>query len=146
MKKKTKTAWLIAWEASSARRLSQIQGPRILAFLDGRKSAKTVKEIVFGIYLSSKSLNHEEKFSYALCAEGRKIIQPYELSCVKCGLNPWVVARLVEDLEIHKLQVGDFEIKWKQRVFNLAEGRTTNPTSDLVSMQENICRSNRSTE
>ena len=143
---KKKNAWLIAWEASSDRRLSQIQGPRILAFLDGRKSAKAVREIVLGIYLSSKSLNHEEKFSYGLFAEGRKIIQQYELSCVKCGLNPWVVARLVEDLEIHKLGVGDFVIKWKQRIFNFPKGKATDPTSDLVSMEEKICRVNCSTE
>src|ERR1039457_7092768 len=121
-KMKKKTAWLIAWEASTDRRLSHIRGPRILAFFDGRKSCATVREIVFGIYLSSNTLNHEEKFSYGLANEGKKIIRQDEVSCIKFGLNPWVVARLVEDLELHKLDDGVYVIRWKQRVFSFPKG------------------------
>ena len=117
---KKKSAWLIGWEASTQKRLSQIKGPRIVAFLDGRKSEAIIRKIMFGIYVSSQGLTLEEKFSYGLENEGKRILQKieeFDLGRVRCGLDPWVVARLVTDLEVEKLEDGSTMIRWNQRAF-----------------------------
>ncbi len=115
---KKKSAWLVAWEGSE-QRLARIAGPRILAFVDARKGVGAIREMIFAIYLAAGSLMPEEKLYYSLTVEGRRILRRDDTSCLRCGLNPYVTARLVDDIEVEKREDGARVVRWKQPIYRL---------------------------
>jgi hypothetical protein len=118
---KRKSVWLIAWEGSE-RQLARIKGPQVLAFIDSRKGASAIREILLGIYLATGELTPKEKCGYALTVEGRRILIKSDAGSIRCGLNPCITARLVEDLRIEACERGQL-VRWKQPLYRLSAGQ-----------------------
>lgn len=134
-----KSAWLIAWEGSE-QRLLQKGGPRVIAFIDVRRSRASLRDMVFAIYLSSTELSPEEKVTLALSNDGRKRLQKEDAMSVQCGFNPWVVARQVEKIEVETQEDG-FSIRWKQPIFCISEKDGYLRYSHSIECEEKIPRS-----
>ncbi len=117
-KSKGLSAWLVTWEwsgkhAEEPNKIADILSPRI--------PPKHVREIVELLYESGKA-SLSEKVAWRL----RKITKPYPaefttLEGVKwegeiiCGHNPWLRARLVDNLIISTDATGKEAASWKDR-------------------------------
>ena len=94
------SVWLVTWEASKA----SLRPPkRVAAVLDGRTSGEQVRRIVEAIYAYH---TYSEAELVAFAARGRNPYRatlgdvggvPYD-GLVTCGQDPFLTARLVDDL------------------------------------------------
>jgi hypothetical protein len=108
-------AWLVTWEwmGDHAKR-----NDKIAAVLNSRLSASKVSELVEFLYLT-EYYTVSEKMAIAQ----RKRDNPYPArvktvggALVGCGHNPFLVARLVDDLTVESDALGrDMAVKWKTR-------------------------------
>jgi hypothetical protein len=112
------TAWLITWEwaGEHARRED-----RIVGILSARLTAEKIKEIVETIY-SNEFYTYREQIAFA---KDRKA-NPYPATFddingipwrgrIQCGSNPWLEARLVDNLFVLQGANGDEDLSWDER-------------------------------
>jgi len=112
------TAWLITWEwaGDHARREDRIAG-----ILSSRLTAEQIKEIVETIY-ANEFYTYRERIAFA---KDRKA-NPYPATFddidgipwqgrIRCGHNPWLEARLVDNLLVLQGANGDEELSWDER-------------------------------
>jgi hypothetical protein len=137
---KRKSAWLIAWEASTVDRLAAIKGPRILAFIDSRRSRAAIRDMILAIYFASDDLPPGQKLSCALSPERRKALQKEDAASLRCGFNPFVVARQVDNIEIENQPDGSSVVRWSQPVFEQSKKDGFIHHSRSVQRQERIVR------
>ncbi len=110
-------AWLITWEwiGQHAKRPD-----KVAEILDPRLPPERVRQILELLYHRDALLG--EKISWRL----RKQRQPYPAEFVKveglpwsgqihCGHNPWLFARLVDDLQVVRDDNGNEKATWKNR-------------------------------
>ena len=104
-------AWLITWEWLEEKE-------EIAAILNYRTSPEKVREIVELLYVN-EYLIEEEKIAYAknkkntpYPAEFERIRGERWLGRIFCGPNPFLYARMVDDLKIEKTSG---KIIWKER-------------------------------
>src|SRR5216117_2726189 len=101
--KKGITAWIITWKWAG--RHARVKEPFVLA-LDCRLSGKRVREIVELMYIAFKYAPSEK-----VAIAGPKGYNPYParfvtlngVPCegqITCGHNPWLFARIVDDLKV----------------------------------------------
>ena len=116
-KRKGVKAWLITWEWSGHHAEQQ---DKVVEILDPRISPERVREIVELIYHREASLN--EKVSWRL--RKREQVYPAEFTRIEgvkwtgeiiCGHNPWLRARLVDNLVIETDTQGKEIASWKDR-------------------------------
>lgn len=116
-KRKGLSAWLITWEWSGHHAEPQ---EKIVDILDPRMSPESVREIVELLYHRKASLS--ERVAWRL----RKRKQPYPAEFVTiegvrragqitCGHNPWLTARLVDNLIIATGADGNETASWTDR-------------------------------
>ena len=117
MKARKFKAWLVTWEwmGNHAKRPD-----KVAEILDPRLPPERVRRIVELLYHREASLS--EKVSWRL----RKKQQIYPAKFInlegmqwhgqiECGHNPWLFARLVDDLTIERDEQGNETATWKDR-------------------------------
>ena len=111
-------AWLVTWEwaGDHAKRAD-----KVAAILSPRLGGEHVRELVEFLYiLDTASLS--EKLSWAVSRDRN----PYPAKFgtlngvtwegeILCGHNPWLLARLVDDLIVERDQEGKERATWKER-------------------------------
>ncbi|HMU64913.1 MAG TPA: hypothetical protein PKD35_09545 [Nitrosomonas sp.] len=116
-KRKLGAAWLITWEGTSP---PKRRSKRIVSILGCRVSSGRVLEHVEQLYIDLLYSLHE-KITYArhraknpYSAEYVKIdgIQPGDR--ITCGHNPFLLARLVKNLEFHHGADGEEVLAWDE--------------------------------
>ena len=113
------TAWLVTWESAGdyARRED-----KIAAILGRRLTPEKIKEIVEIIY-ANKSYSHSEWIAFA---KDKKLSpcnatfddidgRPWQ-GRILCGHNPWLEARLVDNLLVIKDSDGVEKLSWDERL------------------------------
>jgi len=111
------SAWLVTWEWSGSHAEQQ---NKVVEILNPRISSECVREIVELLYHREASLS--EKVAWRL----RKQPQPYaaEFPIIEgvrwtgqiiCGHNPWLLARLVDNLIIHTADDAKEVASWTDR-------------------------------
>ena len=110
-------AWLVTWEWFGNH---AAQSDKVVEILNPRWSGERVRRLVELIYHRDALLS--EKISWRV----RRKRQPYPAEFVKfegmpfeyeisCGHNPWLRARLVDDLEVSIDRTGKEVATWKDR-------------------------------
>lgn len=112
------TAWLITWEwvGNHARRED-----KIAAILSPRLTSDRIKEIVEVIY-ANKFYSYRERVAFAK----DKKANPYPATFddiegipwqgrLRCGHNPWLEARLVDNLFVFQDTGGEEQLSWDER-------------------------------
>jgi hypothetical protein len=107
------TAWLVTWEwaGDHARRED-----KIAAILSRRLTPERITEIVEMIY-ANESYTYRERIAFAK----DKKLNPYRATCIpwqrrlRCGHNPWLEARLVDNLHVIQDSDGVEQLSWDER-------------------------------
>lgn len=112
------TAWLITWEwtGDHARREDSIA-----AILSPRLTFEKIKEIVEMIY-TNEFYTYRERIAFTK----NKKANPYPATFddiddipwqgrIHCGHNPWLEARLVDNLRVFQNPNGDEQLSWDER-------------------------------
>ncbi len=106
-------AWLVTWEWASDRAPVEDKD-RIAAVLNSRLSAERVKEIVEILYVNA-TYSLSERLGYA----SREWFNPYPAQFgmtpgeVTCGHNPWLYARIVDQLQVERDEAGEEKLTWQ---------------------------------
>ena len=106
-------AWLVTreWAGDCA---AAEEKDRIVAVLNSRLSAERVREIVELLYVNA-TYSLSERLEYA----NRKQFNPYPAQFgwtageVTCGHNPWLYARIVDQLQIERDEAGEEKLTWQ---------------------------------
>ncbi len=110
-KKRGMVAWLVTWDWNGD--YARVEQP-IVTFLNYCLAPERVREIVEPLYMNSKY-----SFSERLPWTKRKKDNPYpgviERWMITCGHNPWLHARLVNDLKIEIDSNGKETVTWNER-------------------------------
>lgn len=124
IKKKSK-AWLITWE--SLEKEECLFDKKIISIRDARVSNERIAEFIEQFYIATQ-YNLSSKF----CFSSRFKINPYPVKYsntekngryiytgqMTCGDNPYIFARIVENLIIYSNDNGEEEIKWSEKLLN----------------------------
>jgi len=111
-------AWLVTWEWIGDHAKSE---EKVASVLDARLSGARVREFVEFLYVSQNS-STGEKIAWAR----NKKLNPYPARFgaldgiewqgqIECGHNPWLFARLVDDLAMEVDAQGHEKVTWKER-------------------------------
>ena len=111
--------WLVTWEWSGAHAK---RGDKVAAVFDSRVSAERVREYVELLY-AQETYTLSEKID---CFVGNRRRHPYPAEFVKlegvpwegeihCGHNPYLRARLVDELTVRRDDDGKENASWKDR-------------------------------
>ena len=106
-------AWLVTWEWAIARAPVEDK-VRIAAVLNSRLSAERVREIVEILYVNA-TYSLLERLGYA----NRKQFNPYPAQFgwtageVTCGHNPWLYARIVDQIQAERDEAGGEKLTWQ---------------------------------
>jgi hypothetical protein len=112
-------AWLVTWEWDGDH--AKVKEP-IAAVLRARRSSKQVREIVELIYVN-ETYSFSERLAYAT----NKGTNPYPATWgylgkrqwegeIYCGPNPYLYARLVDDLQVQVNRAGKEKLTWNERL------------------------------
>ena len=110
-------AWIITWQDSQG-----TEHEPVVMVLNGMMGIKRVQWYVETMYIEKMS-SDAEKYDSARPKRSRKIAFPAEVTKtvngeahIHCGHNPWLFARLVNDLRV-ETDIDDVEtLKWKERI------------------------------
>jgi hypothetical protein len=105
-------AWLVTWEWVGNH--AAVEEP-VVAILSARKNARGVRIYVEQRYIE-ETASFEEKLSYARYNRPRRPPHPAELTHnrIHCGHNPFLYARVVDDLSTEINQEGNEELTWTE--------------------------------
>ena len=112
-------AWLITWKWAGDH---AAEDDPVVAVLSARTSAKDVRKYVERLYVE-KTASLAEKLSYARYNQPQELPYPAEFGQVgglryqgeiTCGHNPWLHARLVDDLRIEADANGNDVPRWTE--------------------------------
>jgi len=111
-------AWLVTWEwaGDHAKRAD-----KVAAILNPRLGGERVRELVEFLYIF-----HTASLSEKLSRAANRDQNPYPAKFgtlngvawegeIHCGPNPWLLARLVDDLIVERDQDGKERATWKER-------------------------------
>ena len=118
-------AWLVTWEWMSDH---AERDDKIAAVLNSRLSTPRVKELVEFLYLT-ECYPVSEQMAFAQRRRDNPYPARYEEtksgSLISCGHNPYLRARLVDDLTVESDAYGfDTAVKWKTRQRKTRTDRT----------------------
>ena len=109
-------AWIITWD--------NYQGTgddSVVMVLNGRMGIERVRWYVELMYIE-KTSSDAEKYDYARPKKSRRTAFPAEVTRtikgeghIHCGHNPWLFARLVDELRVETNDDGVEVLKWKER-------------------------------
>lgn len=106
-------AWLIRWEWMGEH--AAISDP-IVTIMSARTSTKDVQKYVEQRYIEARA-SLSEKLTYARYNQPQE--PPYlarrERGHIHCGDNPWIVARIVDDLCVNEDAEGKEVLTWTER-------------------------------
>jgi hypothetical protein len=111
-------AWLVTWESDGEH--AKVDEP-VVALLNSRRSAEQVREIVELLYV-----NQTYSFSERLAYAKNKTKNPYPATWgnldghqwtgeVYCGHNPFLYARIVDNLQVQLNSTGDEKLTWNEQ-------------------------------
>ena len=112
-------SWLVTWEAVGD---SVKSGNMVAAILNYRLSGETVRSIIELLYVNSR-LDLSGRVAYA---KNKKGVLPYPAQFhtldgvpwdgrITCGYQPYLYARLVDDLHVEVDEDGEEKLIWKER-------------------------------
>ncbi len=104
-------AWLVTWEG----RGYPAEGGTVLTVLSARMSAKDVGGYVERRYIEATA-SPAEMLDYARYTRPVKPPHPahHERGRIDCGPNPWLSARLVDDLRVEADADGNDVLRWAE--------------------------------
>lgn len=105
-------AWVVVWDWAGDH--AAMDGDEILAFFSPTTSIEFVRQAVEYIY-AEKSYNLEERARWTIDPSKNPYKALAENGMVHCGHNPMLVARIVEELVLHKESSGKIIGVWKNR-------------------------------
>lgn len=112
--------WLITWEWRGDRAKVR-EEEKIACILNYRLSGETVRGITELLYVNSQ-YNLGERLSYAKNKQNNPYPAELELveggqwlGSIQCGHNPWLHARMVEDLGVVADESSEERLTWKER-------------------------------
>ena len=110
-------AWIITWDNAQG-----TGDDSVVMVLNGRMGTKRVRWYVEMMYIEKMS-SDAEKYDSARPKKRRRIAFPAEETRtingeahIHCGHNPWLFARLVDDLRVEIDDDGVEMLKWKERI------------------------------
>jgi hypothetical protein len=113
-------AWLVTWEGDGERAKVKIKN-RIAAILNSRTSAERVRELVEFIYVN-EWYSVSERLAYAKSRRGTPYPAQFtSISGVQwegqifCGDNPFLFARIVEDIHVEDAATSEGKLLWRER-------------------------------
>ena len=117
---KKKKAWLVTWE--NAGKTKKDNSEDIVSIFDSRKSATKVKEFVEQYYIS-ENYSLFEKATYATKSKNNPYPAEFEQiegggrwqGRITCGHNPFLFARVVENLVVVFSNNGNEVITWEEQ-------------------------------
>ena len=111
-------AWLITWNWSGNH--EQLENP-IAAILDYRLPAEEVREIVELLFLN-RYASLSERLAYARDRKNNPYPAEFETidgipvnTGMTCGHNPWLYARIVDNIILNIAIDGKESLSWKER-------------------------------
>lgn len=115
---KKRKAWLVTWEWSGEHAKP---AEKVVAIFNPRLGAERVRELVELLYIQSGA-SLDEKLSWAVDRNrnpypakfGSLQGAPWQGE-IECGHNPWLFARLVDDLWVETGEDGIQEAHWSER-------------------------------
>ena len=139
--KKGLSAWLVTWEWSGAHAEPK---KKVAEILNPRLSTERVREIVEVLY------NHDASLSEKVAWRLLKRHQPYRAEYptiegvpwrgqIICGHNPWLLARLVDDLSINTGVGGEELVTWTDRYTAREVGTEDSSTAQVRSYTVESC-------
>jgi hypothetical protein len=117
MKQRGYCAWLVTWEWSGDHAAVK---DKVAEILNPRTSPERVRQIVELLYHREASLS--EKVTWRLLKRNQPYTADFEFiggvtwkGQIVCGHNPWLLARLVDDLTIETDAEGQEYATWRDR-------------------------------
>ena len=116
----TMKAWVVTWDWMGDH--AAVEDP-VVEVLSARTSAEKVRRYVELRYIE-KTASLREKLSYARYNQPQKPPYPavlervggvHWLGRITCGHNPWLLARLVDDLRVEVGEDGEDVLRWTER-------------------------------
>jgi hypothetical protein len=114
-------AWVLTWESENR----ELPGDKVIAVLNSRWGTKRVSEAV-ELFFAEHIFKYDDKIAHAKY----KNFNPYKPSVssgpgmpvrIMCGYNPYIEARVVDNIRVIEGRDGKYDWEWDEPVVDVEE-------------------------